>query len=164
MAALSVSKLTKPLGVAFAVAFLLGCNRRPNTSETVPPKPPPLSQDVLPSVSSATPAPSVSRSEPLPAQPKPNDDAQTSIKRVRARLKQEFESGSPEMKDIAKLHAQWGATWNPSFDAPLESTSSREVANGQIVPPEVVAHINDNVSMAELFACDFILESWQKYC
>ncbi|MEQ1852835.1 MAG: hypothetical protein ABMA01_14750 [Chthoniobacteraceae bacterium] len=154
MAALNFTKKTKSLYFVFIVAVLLGCERRPNTADPVPEKRPSPKQGILPSVSSATPVSSVPRAEPLTARPKPNDDAQTSIKRVRARLEKEFESRSPEMTGIVKLHALWSETWNPSFDVPLESTSSREVADGQIVPPEVVAHINDYVLAAELFARD----------
>ena len=151
MAALSLTGMTKCLCVILTAAFLFGCERRSKTSEADPETLPSPKQDLF---SSATPASSVPRSEPLTSRPTPSDDAQASTKRVRTRLQQELARRSPEMSEIAKLHEQWGKTWNPSFDAPLASAFSPEVTNGQIVPPEIVAHINDNVSMLELFAKD----------
>lgn len=152
MVLLSVSRLANALCVVFSLALLFGCRQHPKTTETMPENPtlprredivgtsPPMSLQVVPKL------------EPSTHLMKPHEDALASIERVRARLKRELESRSPEMKDIGKLHALWGETWTPSFDEPLESTSLREVASGQNVPPEVIAHINENASMAELLA------------
>ncbi len=161
MAAPSVNRLANALGVALTLALLFGCGRRPKLDETIPENPTSPKQEDVASTSSPMSLHSVPKSEPSTRQMKPSEDAKASIERVRTRLKREFGSLPSEMKDIGKLHALWGETWTSSFDVPLESTSSREIAKGQIVPPEVVAHLNESATMAELLAkgaVDFVTD------
>lgn len=156
MAALRV---TKPiLALCVAAALLGGCDRRSKTAESVPERSPSPTKDAVPSLP-ATPTPATPRvaaatPQPPMRQPAPSDDAQTSINRVRARLKAEFGTQPADLKNIAKLHAVWTESWHPGFDAPLESASSPEVASGQTVPPEIMEHLSDTTSAAELFAKD----------
>jgi hypothetical protein len=158
MAALSITRTVRAFSAAFAVAWLFGCGKRPDAAQSVPERMPSPTQEIAPSPSSTPPpsAPSLTSSTPQPSarQPVPADDAQASMNRVRARLKEAFGNRSPDLKDIAKLHSVWNETWHPAFDAMLESASSPEVASGQVVPPEIMEHLKDTASAAELFAKD----------
>jgi hypothetical protein len=158
MAALSVTKPILALCAAVAVAVLAGCDRRFKTAESVPERPPlptkgaeqslpPTPVPATPSVAAATPQP------PMP-QPTPANDAKTSISRVRARLKAEFGTQPADLKNTAKLHAVWSESWHPGFDAHLESVALPEVGSGQVLPPEIMEHLSDTTSAAELFAKD----------
>lgn len=140
---------------ALWVALLVGCERRTNTEGSLPEKPVAPMQNAVPT---APPASTSIVATPTPTppmrQPEPANDAQAAIRRVRARLQNEFGDGSSDLKGVAKLHSAWNETWNPGFDAMLKSATSPEVANGTIVPPEVTEQLADSTATAELLAND----------
>ena len=146
MVLLSTTKTTQAFCAAYAVVLLFGCGKRPDAEQPEP-------ENMLSPKQSIAPTPS-SKHQSSTSQPAPVDDVQASMKRVRARLKQEFGNRSSDLNDIAKFHSVWNETWQTSFDVMLESASSPTVASGQVVPPEIMEHLKDTVSASELFAKD----------
>src|SRR5687767_2279101 len=111
---------------ALVVAPFLGCERRGQSADA---RPEPSGTPPRPqSMAAIAPTASVTA-------------AQSSIQSVRMRLKEQFEARSPELKDVAKLHAAWNEVWQSSFDAPLESATKSDVASGQVLPPEIITHL-----------------------
>lgn len=159
MVALSITRKVQVFCAAFAVVLLFGCGKRPEADQSKSENPLPPPQDITPSpLPTSTPSmPSSTSSAPQssPRQPSiPTDDVQASMKRVRSRLKEEFGNPSSGQNDIVKLRSAWNETWHSTFDVILESASSPVVASGQVVPPEILEHLKNTASYAELFAND----------
>ncbi|MFZ1219870.1 MAG: hypothetical protein WAO00_11285 [Chthoniobacterales bacterium] len=135
-----------------ALFFLVGCKRHnppAQLSETNPAPEHDPSRLLFTSAASSSPeAKPTTVRRPAPV------EAKNSMEQVRVRLRQEFGARPTDLKNIAKLHAAWHEAWQPSFDARLESASAPKIAGGEIVPPEILAQLNDTTPSAELFAKD----------
>jgi len=159
MVALSITRKVQAFCAAFAVALLFGCGKRPEAdqskSENTLSPPQNIAPSPLPTSAPSTPSLTSSAPQSAPRVPAtPTDSVQGSMKRVRSRLKEEFGNSSAGQNNILKLRSAWNETWHRAFDVILESASSPVVASGQIVPPEIVEHLKDTASYAELFAND----------
>jgi len=159
MVALSITKKVQVFFAVFAVVLLFGCGKRPEAPRSKSENTLPPSQDIAPNPLPTSPPsmPSLASSMPQSTPRKPatsTDDVQDSMKRVRSRLKEEFGNSSASQNDIAKLRSAWNKRWHRAFDVMLESASSPTVASGQVVPPEIVEHLKDTASYAELSAND----------
>jgi len=159
MAALSTTMKFQLFCATLAVILLFGCEKRPevalsesenmsSTAQDVSPNPvlaPPLSRQQITSS-----VPQSSRD----GEAKPADDSQASMKRIRARLEENFENTSTGQNDIAKLRSAWNETWHTAFDVMLDSASAPAVVSGQVVPPEILAHLKDTALYAESLSND----------
>ena len=158
MVLLSTTKTTQAFCAAYAVVLLFGCGKRPDAAQPESENMPSPKQVIASTPSSKTspsrPIITSSMSQSSARHATQADEAQASMERVRAQLKEKLENRLSDLNDIAKLRSAWSETWHTSFDVLLESASSPAVASGQVVPPEIMEHLKATVSAAELFAKD----------
>ena len=150
MAMFNVSGCWKWVTVMVAFICLYGFWRQHNCS--------PMEQSVVLKV----PTGSSERNVAQPKKPHVRLGDHGALTAIRERVNNALSETSPGEKDIVKIHRAWGRFWSPGFDVPLESGSVSAVATGKLAPPEILSHINDETSLAELFAkgkVDFIIDN-----